>query len=153
MQWMIYCVFCEASLLGTNLHCLIRRILINEISAIWMCQSRMMWNWWFILMFFFILFYSSFKYVLVGDYDSPFCWNIVFGILCIRLGFEPYQFDPFFFKYNHSSKSKHYDGYWAYTYSSLSVILSDNIFGVVVGEAIWGCWISPWVERQVQFQL
>jgi hypothetical protein len=36
------------------------------------------------------------KYVLVGDYDSPFCWNIVFGISCIRLGFEPYQFDPFF---------------------------------------------------------
>jgi hypothetical protein len=34
--------------------------------------------------------------VLVGDYDSPFCWNIVFGISCIRSGFETYQFDPFF---------------------------------------------------------
>ena len=34
MQWMIYCVFCEASLLGANLYLLIRRILINEISAI-----------------------------------------------------------------------------------------------------------------------
>jgi hypothetical protein len=82
-------------------------------------------------MFSFIFFYSSFKYVLVGDYDSPFCWNIVFGILCIRSGFEPYQFDPFFLKYNHSSNSKHFDGYWAYTYNSLSVILSANIIGAV----------------------